>query len=484
MSGSLLEKTPFYDKMILANDERIVSFQSDIAMRGAPDAVFLPEKIGDLKEVLQYCHREKLPITFCGNQTSMTGSSVAENGVLISTSKLNKLLDIDKKTGTATAQPGMLLSDFQESLWQNGFFYPPDPTSRQEASLGATVATNATGEDSLQYGSTRCHIHSLKILLATGEEIILAREPEDRPDKGKNRAGYYLKGSPIDLFIGSEGTLGIFTEITVDLIRNPSNHFAAMAFFPSLASALHSVTKIMSSQYPLEPRCLELMDEECLNILRLRQDCFFIPFNAKAALYFKQEYRSETERETQLNQWLEKLTEFLKNDSAHHLLDATIVATDQNKKVFFRKLRHSIPATMIERANQYTREEGGKIGTDWWVPINNLEKAILTAVKENEDCQLSYCVFGHIGNGHPHFEYIAKNAEEKDKIRQLVLNQCKRAVSWGGGVAGEHGIGKIKKNLLHIQYSPHVIDQMISRKKFFDPHWILGRNTLFSCPQQ
>jgi FAD/FMN-containing dehydrogenase len=396
---------------------------------------------------------------------------------------MNRILDIDIRgdRATATAEPGIFLAEFQDQLMAQGLFYPPDPTSRKEACLGATVATNATGEDSLLYGSTRCHVRRLKVLLADGTERELIRPVDSRPGREKNLGGYYLGGDPIDLFIGSEGTLGLITEVTVDLIQNPANHFSAIAFFPSTESVLKCVVGLRG-QRNVVPRCLEIMDENCLGILRSHPDCFPIPENARAALYFKQEYRSEAEQSDFLDYWLAVLEMRLKEDLASDLLDAAFVAADNKKKNLLRDLRHHIPATINEQANRFRDDGGGKVGTDWWTPLDHIEEAMALAINDSEEIGLPIYVFGHIGNGHPHVNFLVRNAREKELAREAIIRQCRRAVLWGGGVSGEHGIGKVKRHLLEIQHTREQIQRMMDLKRQFDPRWILGRNNLFSAP--
>ncbi|MBI4373608.1 MAG: FAD-dependent oxidoreductase, partial [Deltaproteobacteria bacterium] len=166
---------PHRSEMIPRGDDRIASFRSDTLVEGDPDLVYRARDLGDLKEILKFGHVKKIPITIAGNQTSLTGSSIAFGGLLIWMGFRARLLSIEKNRTSnrmeATAEPGVILGSFQKSVDEAGYFYPPDPTSRFEVQLGGTVGTNASGEDGLLYGSTRDYIRRLKILKADGTEL-------------------------------------------------------------------------------------------------------------------------------------------------------------------------------------------------------------------------------------------------------------------------------------------------------------------------
>lgn len=473
-----MNNIPYYSKMIHSDDERIDSYRHDIVMSGSPAAVFCPDNEKELSEVLSYCNSERVPVTICGSRTSLTGSSVAENGLLIAMEKMNNIVDIDVKRKEVIVKAGIILADFQNKLLELGLLYPPDPTSRNEAQLGSTVATNATGEDSLYYGSTRSYVRALKIMRADGSTFCLRRSLPCISQKGKNHAGYYLSAEEIDSFIGSEGTLGVITELTVSVLSDTAEHFAGVAFFPNIRSALKFVSSV-NLETEIEPLCLEIMDDNCLSILRTHPDCFLIPEDAGAMIYFKQKYLSNSDRTRSFDKWYKVLEFRLRNDSALDLLQGSFIVTEENKKRLLRELRHYVPEQINEIVRKYQKDGGGKIATDWWVPVKKIEKMMETVKIEIEQLGLPYFIFGHIGNGHPHINFLAKNKEQKQIVQELIVRQCKRAVHYGGSVAGEHGIGKTKRTLLSIQHDQNTINKMIAIKKQYDPNWILGRNNLF-----
>lgn len=482
LEETILRKIPFREQMIPRGDDRITPYQSDTLMRGDPDLVYRARDLKDVREILVYCNHHRIPVGFCGGRTCLTGAAVVPDGLLIAMEGCNRLLDlsVDSKTnkGTATAEPGIFLGDFQNQVAEAGWFYPPDPTSRNEAQLGGTVATNATGEDSLLYGPTRRYVRRLKILLADGREMeIIRKKPYRGPNK--NMAGYHLKGDPIERFIGSEGTLGLITEITVDLLPRPDDHFVAWVFFPDLSSAIDFVVESQRTR-GLRPRALELLDRSALEIVARQERAPEIPPGANAAISFKQEFKNPREQENLLGRWLALIEKILKKKRAGRLADFVQAASDDSARERFRLLRHAVPSTINEESARFADLGGGKTSTDWWVPLKVLKKTMAEAAGENEALGIPYYVYGHIGDGHPHINYIAKNHEEMGRVRELLLKQCRRAVARGGGVAGEHGLGKLHRNLLDVQCSPKEIEAMRRLKRRYDPNGILCRGNIFS----
>ena len=174
---NILKNLPISTPLIFKGNPEIERYSQDTMMQATPDAVLRARDTQEIREVLQYCNTEKIPVTFCGSQTSMTGASVTGEGLLVSTEKLEKILDVGQIRGKAyaTAEPGVIISDLKRAAAHEGWFYPPAPTSQDNARLGATVSTNATGEDSLQYGTTRKYIREIKMWLADGTEKVFSR---------------------------------------------------------------------------------------------------------------------------------------------------------------------------------------------------------------------------------------------------------------------------------------------------------------------
>lgn len=430
-------------------------------MRGEPDAVLIARDLQDVQEALRVCSAEKIPVTFCGSQTSMTGASVALGGLLVSTEKLDKVLDVGK------AQPGVTITEFKKAFEPEGLFYPPAPTSQDDARLGATVSTNATGEDSFQYGTTRRYVRELKVLLADGTKKGLSRKPDETLPDEPGRAGYLAESkNPIDLLIGGEGTLGFIYEVTVDLVPLPPGTFAALAPFPDVMRAVDLVVRVVR-EGKLKPRALELIDPGALAVMRRHSTFPQSLAEADTLIYFKHEFKDEAELAKLLPQWF-----------ATGLAETTLIATTDKQKEAMRQWRHFIPSQVNEEYRRYWKQGGGKVGSDWWVPIPRLKEMMVYVYQTGAALDLPFMAYAHIGRGHPHVNYLCKTAEEKQKGHRALLQCCRKAVALGGGVAGEHGIGKLHRDLMPIQWPAEQLARMRRIKQEWDPNWILGRGNI------
>ena len=471
-----LAKLPTTTPLILRNDPSLSRYAQDTMMQGFPDAVLRARDVQEIREALKFCNANKIPVTFCGSQTSMTGASVAQGGLLISTERLEKVLDIGTVKGKAYAktEPGITITELKKAAASQGWFYPPAPTSQDDARIGATISTNASGEDSFQYGSTRKYIREIKVLLADGTEKVLSRPTGENFIDCPGRAGYFLEtGNPLDFFIGGEGTLGFIYEITVDLIHQPPGYFSALVPFPDVFNALDFVVAIIAEQ-KLKPRALELIDHAALSYMKTHTTFPKELAQAETLIYFKQEYKDEVEFEKMLTNWIAQIEKY----SNATLSQQTLVATTDKQKEEMRQWRHQIPSKINEEWRHFWAQGGGKVGSDWWVPISKIKEMMHYTYQTGATLGVPFMAYAHIGRGHPHVNYLCKTAEEKHKAEKVLLQCCHKAVELGGGVAGEHGIGKMHRNLVPIQWKQPHINRLIQIKKEWDPNWILGQGNI------
>jgi glycolate oxidase len=484
-SGRDLSGLPPRVSVVRPDDPGYSAYRRDVVLEGHPDAVLRPRSEAETKDVLRWAGGAGIPVTAAGGQTSLTGSSVALDGILLATEKMDRFLDLvpDPATGvmTAIAEPGIFLGDFKRILEREGWLYPPDPTSENEARLGATVATNATGEDTLRYGPTRRWIRELRVVKADGEAVTLRRSPGNRPPEEKATAGYYPAREPIDLVIGSEGTLGIVTRVTVDLVPLPPGMFAGAAFFPTLDAALRFVVSARRSERVV-PRALELLDRGSLDLVEGNPEGIAWPEGTGGAILFKQEFRDEAERDRFLEGWL-SLIEGALPAGAGEYLDRVLFFESGKDRRRLREFRHRVPARLNECVEGFREAGGGKLGTDWWVPYERLPEFLGGWMARIAQAGLEAVAFGHVGNGHPHVNFLPRDRVRLDRARDLVPAMCREAVALGGGVAGEHGIGKIKRALLGIQHDARRIEAMRAIKSAWDPGWILAPGNLFEPPR-
>ena len=467
------------NKSQFITDQDIVkSFCTDASnYPGFAEALVRPTSLDDVVEIVKEANSKKIPITTIGNRSSLTGSAASNGGWILDTSQMTKIIEINHKEKFALAEPGMMLSDFKKTILEEGLFYAPDPTSEKECFFGGSIATNASGSRTFKYGSTRKYVRALEVVLANGEVLNIRR-----PEIEKNTFGYLPFQNMVDIFVGSEGTLGVITKTEVDLMDKPENFFGGLIFFRSLKELLDCVVNVRrcwsrptpTGTSTISPRAVELFDHHGLDIIR-PDSPFKIPEDAKAAIFFEQEYSSDgTSFENYLNNWVS----FLETNKA--MVDDTVIAKQVKEQDELRRLRHKVPSTLFEEGAHHIKNGGGKISTDWSVPINKIHEIIDYAQVLAVEAKIKEpVIYGHIGNGHPHYNFIARNPDEKNQILEVVHKTCQKAVSFGGTIAAEHGIGKIKKDFVRYYYPKSIINAMKSLKHALDPHGIMAPGNMF-----
>jgi D-lactate dehydrogenase (cytochrome) len=447
-------------------------------VRGHADALVRPSSAEEVAEIVRHCQTHAIPLTVSAGRSSTTAAPVPFGGWLMSLERLDRVISIDHDF--ATAEPGVRLGAFQAEIEAQGRFFPPDPTSRHECTLGAVIACNASGARSFQYGPTRPWIEALEVVLPTGELRTFRRGdpvPEGWPALAwhepsvKTAAGYAPPHDALDVFIGQEGTLGVITRCTVRLTELPTSIIGFLAYFPDRESAVRFVEvardAVRSDRHgALSPRCLEYFDHHCLHYARERIGD--VPENAQTALFCEQEVEAAHEETGHLEAWWNALGE------AGALVDFTVVTTDPSGQARLHALRHAIPAGINE---QVIRNGMPKVGTDLAVP----DAALREMMDRYEASPFEHALFGHIGDNHLHLNLLPKTADELAAARAYYVDLARRAVELGGTVSAEHGIGKLKKNQLAFMVPPEAMESFRALKRHLDPNWILGRGTLFDA---
>lgn len=476
---------------VKSNPEEIQSFLSDASfMRdGHADRVVWPETVEEVAEVLAAANDDRTPVTVSGAGTGTVGGRVPFGGIVLATDRLNHIKSIDNDR--ATAEAGVILADFQRAVDQKGLLYPPDPTERG-AYLGGTVATNASGARTFKYGPTRNYIERLKVVLASGEILDLRRGQGDfsdlpikiplpsyrPPATRKNAAGYFVAPNmdAIDLFIGSEGTLGVICEIETRLVPKPQGLLSGVVFFANEADVLTFVVaarglslehRAASITDKLDARALEFFDNESLNFLREKYP--EVPNEAAGAIFFEQETTDLTE-ETILNQWMELL-------DRHHAIADSWFATNEHDQARLREFRHQLPVLMNEWFAHYKQR---KVSTDMAVPDEAFAGLFRLYQDTLRTSGLRYTIFGHIGDNHVHVNILPRNEAEGARAREFYVQFLKYAASVGGTLSAEHGVGKLKRDYLRLFYTDAQMREMAALKKFFDPNGILGRGNILA----
>ena len=471
------------------NADEIQTFLSDASFirDGYAERVVLPESVAEVSEILSSANRDRVPVTVSGAGTGTVGGRVAFGGIVLATDKLNRIKSIvhEEHGGFALVEAGVVLSDLQRAVDQEGLLYPPDPTERG-CFVGGNVATNASGARTFKYGPTRNYVRALKVVLASGEVLDLRRGdvradssgrirlgsvevqlPSYRlPKTRKNASGYFVapKMDAVDLFIGSEGTLGVICEVEVRLLPKPEGLLSGVVFFADEADVLALVSDVRAHG---DARALEFFDRESLNFLRQKYST--IPDEAAGAIFFEQETNEATE-EAVLSAWQELLDQ-------HHALADSWFATNEQDQAKLREFRHQLPVLMNEWFARYRQR---KVSTDMAVPDEAFPGLFRLYKETLQSSGMRYTIFGHIGDNHVHVNILPRDDAEGARARELYVEFLKYAASVGGTLSAEHGVGKLKRDYLHFFYNDQQLREMVALKKAFDPNGILGRDNIFS----
>ena len=448
---------------------------------GLAEEVLIPENLKELIEVLKTDSR---PVTIAGAGTGLTASRIPSGGIIISLERFNK---IEKhENDQIWLGPSVTLTELQEYLQLSGWFYPPNPTEAN-ASIGGTLATNASGSRSFKFGATRNFVNAVEFVLSDGRKALIKRghkisEPLCMDDgtyvkfpeitytsaKCKNTAGYYVQHGMdwLDLLIGSDGTLGIFTRICLKLIPRPAAFLSGILFFTE-EKFCWDLSSSIKTQPSISPCSLEYFDRFSLKILREKYPN--IPMKAKAALFFEEDVGKQERYEKKLENWFDFIGD------KNILLDDSWFSQNENDNKTFHEFRHQVPVLINEKNSRAGRE---KIGTDmavsdkFFMKMMNFYESILS------QANIPYVIFGHLGDNHLHINLLPKPSQIKqastiyDKIAQKII-------SWAGTVSAEHGIGKKKKKYFYDMVGQKNIEELKKIKRSLDSRERLGKGNIF-----
>jgi D-lactate dehydrogenase (cytochrome) len=503
------------------------------------DSICWPENEDDVLVALAEARERHIPVTVSAARTGITASSVALcGGMVMSLEKFSMLkelrCDAESDRWTLVMEPGALLCGIQEAL-DNHFrfyaprwpeksraavervkaegvrlFYPPDPTE-MSAAIGGTVATNASGARTYKYGPTRGYVRRIRVALASGAVLDITRGVARAEDDGmvaipremivrpgavpeaiavpsyamprtKNCAGYYATPHEdlIDVFIGSEGTLGVITEVEIDLCVRVKERLSVLAFFDSEKQALEFVRIVREAakESVMDVEALEFFGRTALALLQERrvpgdQNIPEFP-ESNAAIYTELVFA-----ETAMEDTYELLEQYLTccGSSTDNAWAGMEDAEIQRMKLF----RHAVPETVNQIIGQRKRDIPGlyKIATDLAVPDVQLTAMMDFYHGQLQGAGLEYVIFGHVGDNHLHVNMMPRSEEELVKAKEMYRSFAEKAVELGGTVAAEHGIGKLKKPFLVFMYGEEGIEQMRRLKRSLDPEGMLGKGTLF-----
>ena len=427
----------------------LVSYSNDASDHyHRPEAAVWPASTEHVSRILIIANKHCFPVIPRGAGTGMAGAAVpVYGGLVLDMCRMNRILDIRIADRLAVAQPGVVYNDLKKALAPYGFFFPPDPASGNVCTLGGNVATNAGGIRGAKYGVTKDYVMKLEVVLPNGSVM------QTGSNCMKSASGYDLTR----LFVGSEGTLGIITEITLKINPKPMAFKTGLALFSSLRDAGRAVSDIMHSG--IIPSVLEVLDENTIKVL---QDHNSVNLPDVTAIILV-ETDGYTRAETSFQ--MEKVIEIFRKNS---VTDIQIADSIEEADELWR-IRKSISSIVAQiRPNN--------VSEDVAVPISMVPN-LLTGISEIvRNHGLPFVVFGHAGDGnlHPKIMYDRSDPDQVKQLRKVVAEIFKLTCDLGGTLSGEHGIGLAKAPYITLEHDQTAIDVMHDIKRLFDPNNILN----------
>jgi len=435
-------------------EERIAySYDATAMLARQPEAIVFVESAQQVSDVVKLANAEGFKVVPRGSGTNLSGGTIpVENGIVLVTVKMDRILEIDPRNLTALVQPGVLTAKIDEAAAAHGLFYPPDPGSMKVSTIGGNVAENSGGLRGLKYGVTRDYVLGLEVVLPTGELLRCGTKCV------KDVAGYSIK----DLFIGSEGTLGVVTEILLKLVPRPAARKTMLATFDSMTDAAETVSAIIAAK--IIPCTLEFLDR---TTIRCIEDYAKIglPLDAEAILLMETDGHAVVVEEEASH-----MIELAKQHGARDVRVARDTAEAEKltsaRRAAFSALARISPTTILEDAT---------------VPRSELASMIAFIQQTAEKYKLKIGTFGHFGDGnlHPTFLCDERNHEEIGRVHTAFREIFEKAITLGGTITGEHGVGLAKKEFLEKFAGKTSLDVMRAMKHVLDPHHTLNPGKIF-----
>ena len=419
----------------------------------SPDIVVLPDSTEQISRILKLAHTHKIPVTPRGSGTNISGGSVpVRGGIVLCTTRMNRILDINKANLTARVEPGVVLHDFNMRLAKENLFYPPDPQSFLSCTLGGTVAENSGGPLCIKYGVTKHYVLGLEVVLSDGYILNIGGSTV------KNRTGYDL----LPLFTGSEGTLGVITQITLRLIPKPAARKTIMAIFDDITLAGAVVSDILANG--IVPAKVEFVDNFVIRRIEEKMK-LGLPVEANTMLLIDVDGSiAAIENEA------EQILELLNAGGAQ----VARLAKDENEANMYWKARSAGFAAVYSAARTVIAE-------DVTVPRDRLADFMKKLDQISKESGFEIVLIGHAGDGniHPSVFTNSREKEDLDRLHDTLTAIFEAALELGGTLSGEHGIGLEKQHLLARALDPRAIEIMKGIKAILDPDNIMNPDKIW-----
>ncbi|GED67337.1 2-hydroxy-acid oxidase [Brevibacillus reuszeri] len=445
----------------LLGDERVTTNQTVLEHHShdesyhtprLPDVVVFPQTVEEVSQIMKLAYARHIAVTPFGLGTSLEGHAIPyEGGISMDFSQMNQVLEVRPHDFLVRVQPGVTRTQLNKELKKHGLFFSVDPGA--DATLGGMAATNASGTTSVRYGVMRDQVRDLEVVLADGRIIHTGSMT------AKSSSGYHLTG----LFVGSEGTLGVFTELTLRVYGIPEATTAARACFPSVQDAVDTVVDILSAG--IQVARIELIDERSIRQVNLYKETSY----PESPMLFIEFHGSE--------QSLAHDIEFAQNIAAEHGCQEFLFETDSKARAQLWDVRHNMAYAFLHKS------PGKKMMvTDVCLPFSELAGAVVDARQAIDQSGLDGAILGHVGDGNYHVILMIDldDSDEVARAEQLNAHLVEYALSRGGTCTGEHGVGVGKAKYQRIEHG-EALDVMQSLKNVLDPTGILNPGKIFGA---
>ena len=432
------------------------SFDGTAALSNLPAAVVMAQSTKDVVSVVEWAGQTGTPVATRGSGTGLAGGSIpAPGGIVLCLSRLQRILEIDRPNLCLLAEAGATTQQIAQAADSVGLFYPPDPGSMKISTIGGNVANNSGGLRGLKYGVTRDYVMGLEVVLPDGSVVWLGNKCV------KDVAGLSLK----DLFIGSEGVLGIITKVLLKLVPRPASKSSILATFSSLGEAAETVSRIIA--HPVIPCTLEFLDKVTL---RAVEDFAHVglPVDAEAVLFMESDgHPAQVAEECESMKSIALACGATSVREAKTPMEAQELATA--RRTAFSALARIRPTTILE---------------DVTVPRNRLAELVARISSIATAHNVLVGIFGHFGDGnvHPTFLTDERNSEEMGRVEKAIEETVRAALDLGGTITGEHGVGLAKKAFMPMQFGAAEMKLLAAVKSALDPNRLLNPGKILDIP--
>jgi glycolate oxidase len=442
---------------VLRGEDKLYSYARDESPLGAfyPEAAVLAESREEVELVLRLAAEHRIPVTPRGLGTGMTGGALpVAGGIVLSTERMKKVKEVNGEDLLAVVEPGVVLGELQTLVEEHGLFYPPDPASLAMCSLGGNVAENSGGPRAFKYGVTREYVIGLESVLMGGEALAMGRRT------AKGVTGYDVVGA----FVGSEGTFGVTTEITLKLLPKPTGVATMLAVFASIAAAGEAVTAILKKGQ--RPRALELMDRLAIDHVRPKSQYIF-PRDAGAVAIVELDGDVEG-----LEAGVQRCADAC---AAAGGLEVFVAKDEGERRRLWQGRRICSPS--LREAHRY------KVAEDIAVPRGSIPEILRRIERLAAKVELPCATYGHAGDGNLHVNFLVDEDPNAAPVRRRIEaareGLFRETIALRGTLSGEHGIGLSKMKYMTLEQSASLISWQKKLKRLWDPENLLNPGKIF-----